>query len=35
MMDSGTVYRTLSSIGTPFQIGTDGRSHLLKVPGGR
>jgi hypothetical protein len=28
IMDSRTIYRTMSFKGKPFQIGTDGRSHL-------
>jgi hypothetical protein len=34
-MGSWTLYRTLSSKRTPFQTGTDGRSHLWKVLRGK
>jgi hypothetical protein len=34
-MDSWTIYRTLTTKRAPFQIGTDGRSHLWKVTRGR
>jgi hypothetical protein len=34
-MDSRTIYRTLSSKGTPLQTGVDRWSHMQKVPRGR
>jgi hypothetical protein len=34
-MDGRTIYRTLSSEGTPFQTAIDRRPHVWKVPRGR